>query len=204
MAVYPQAIQSFGNALSLRDAALEIGRRFPNDWSAADETALRMRQSTDNIELARQRLKAYLAAGRVAAYGCNDEGAVFSLERERLSSPFFDLRIEDSSFLWAPNEWDTIYVDQPSLLGFLASIVDAKPRRTPTYDWRSICVRAVELAANNRTLRNERHLVTQLQIEFESHKGAQPDRKELAPLVRDILAALSQGEIRGTLGPFDG
>jgi len=185
---------SFGNYLTLTDAAQRIGSWEFDGWRTEDVQQLTFNRSVatnigawDRANSVRMRLEHWLIGGMLDAFGQDDEGAYCPLGSDRLSKPYFDIDVARSYFLWAPDEWDVIYVARDKLDGLLASIGKGAPRKTITYEWDEVASIAWKAALDAPPPRQRAALITQVQLQYGETHACEPGEKEVGRMVDDIL-----------------
>lgn len=185
---------SFGNYLTLTDAAHRIGVRAIDGWSSKDVQQLVCDRSGasniaawDRADAARMRLRHWLIGGRLTAFGQDDEGAYTVLGSDRLSKPFFDIDIIRSLFRWAPDGWDIIFVGRDRLDELIASISKGTPRKEITYKWDEVASIAWKAALDASPPRQRAALITRTQLEYSEIHACEPGEKEVGRLLDDIL-----------------
>jgi hypothetical protein len=183
--------KSLGDYLCLADAADLIGTRIVPKWKKscldklADESGMLV--ALDRAEEVRDWLITLLSGGMVKAFGKDHEGRYFTLERDRLSAPFFQIDILRSEFLWMPEEWDVIFVSKTDLEARLSALRPSKPRETVLYDWREISCLAWRLALDDLNLRKASRLMAAVKLQYSLKTDQAPDDKDLRDLVNDIV-----------------
>lgn len=186
--------KSFGDYLCLHDAAEKIGSQIIPRWNKSDIDKLsdttRNSAARERAEAVHEWLIAMLMGGMVRAFGRDHEGRYCSLERDRLSAPFFDINIPRSEFLWTPEDWDIIFISKPDLESRLNSLRRSKPRETVLYDWREISCLAWKLALDDINLRKTNRLMASVQLHFSLKTQMEPDQKDLRDLANDIIRHL--------------
>lgn len=189
--------QSFGDYLSLPDAADRIGRGKVAGWKRSDLDQIGSPRDAsvdveawDRAERVENRLTEWIVGGLLASFGLDDQGAYFELDRTRLSQPYFRLVIARSQFAWAPGEWDAIFVGKSALTQLLNASAKSSPRKSQTFDWKEVTSLAWELASECPELRTPSKLIGAVQDRYSETHDKSPDEKELRSLARRIIEFL--------------
>ena len=193
---------SFGNYLTLTDAACRIGvsaidvQQLTTDRSVATNLT-----AWDRADSARMRLKHWLIGGRLTAFGQDDEGAYTALGPDRLSKPVFDIDVVRSLFRWAPDDWAIIYVARDKLDGLLASIGEGTPRKEVTYKWDEVASIAWKAALDAPPPRQRAALITQVQLQYGEAHACEPGEKEVGRVLDDILGHIGDRVLSREVSP---
>lgn len=189
--------QSFGDYLCLSDAADQIGTAKVAGWKRNDldqignsQDASNDIEAWDRAERVETRLTEWVVGGLLPAFGLDDQGAYFELDRTRLSKPYFKLEIARSQFAWAPGEWDAIFIGKSALTQLLNAGVKSSPRKSQIFDWKEVTSLAWELASEYPELRTSPKLIGAVQDRYSETHDNSPDEKELRSLARRIIEFL--------------